>query len=81
MDYLKDVLKRFDLVLKLVLVFIAVNLISEILHQVLPNIFKRGSFTYYLPDHYMFVYIGGLVLFVLRYVLSGRTSVNPDKLD
>ena len=78
MDYLRDVLKRFDVVVKTVLFLIVGSLLLEILHRVFPNYFNALS-NLYLPDHYMFVYFGGLVLFVLRYVLTGRTTINPDK--
>tara|TARA_X000000950_G_scaffold229441_1_gene277312 strand:+ start:204 stop:449 length:246 start_codon:yes stop_codon:yes gene_type:complete len=79
MDYLRDVLKRFDIVVKTILFLIAINLLLEILILVIPNNRLTGLSNYYLPDHYMYVYFTGLVLFVFRYVLSGRTSINLDK--
>jgi len=79
MDYLRDVLKRFDVVVKTVLFLIAGLLLLEILNLIIPNNRISSLSNYYLPDFYMFVYFAGLVLFVLRYVLSGRTSINPDK--
>ena len=81
MDYLRDVLKRFDIVVKTILFLIAINLLLEILILVIPNNRLTGLSNYYLPDHYMYVYFTGLVLFVFRYVLSGRTSINLDKND
>ena len=81
MDYLRDVLKRLDFVLVMIIFIIGVFLFTEILHLFFPNYGFKALSNHYLPDHYMYVYIGALVLFVLRYVLTGRTTINPDKLE
>ena len=78
MDNLRDVLKSLEVVIKIVLCLILFLVFMEILNLIIPN--KRFSITN-LPfyDYITFVYLAGLVIFVLRYVLSGRTSLNLDK--
>ena len=79
MQYMKDIIKRIDLLISIYIFGILLFLISDVANFYIDAINITTLSNFYLPENYLKVYLSIIPAWLIRYIFLGNTNIFPDE--
>tara|TARA_B100000787_G_C15934707_1_gene182312 strand:- start:153 stop:398 length:246 start_codon:yes stop_codon:yes gene_type:complete len=79
MQYIKDIIKRIDLLISMYIFSVLLLLISDVANFYIDAINISTLSNFYLPENYLKVYLSIIPAMLIRYIFLGNTNIIPDE--
>ena len=79
MQYIKDVIKRIDLLINMYIFVVLLFLILDVANFYIDAINISTLSNFYFPENYLKVYLSIIPAWLIRYIFIGNTNIIPDE--